>query len=411
MKVTINKSIANGSIIAQPSKSYAHRLLIAAALSKEESVVKNVVLSNDILATINCLKALGKDITIKENENNKNTLVIKDNKNFNIDKVDKIEFDCLESGSTLRFFIPIALLLNKKVIFKGTKKLISRGIQVYEEICDKQGINVIKQEDSITFVGKLKADNFELVGNISSQFITGLLFALPLLEEDSCINIITNLESKNYIDITIDVLKNAGITIEVKDENHYYIVGSQKYQSINISVEGDYSNASFIESLNYLDGNVKIEGLNKNSYQGDKAYIELFEKLSNGYCECDIKNCIDLGPILFAFASLNHGGCFTGVNRLRIKESDRIKDIKEELEKFNIEVTEFENENKVVINNKNINKPKDILYGKNDHRIVMALSIMLTKFGGIIDGVEAVNKSYPNFFDDLKSLGIEVEYE
>ena len=135
----------------------------------------------------------------------------------------------------------------------------------------------------------------------------------------------------------------------------------------------------------------------------------MFDKLSEGYYECNIKNCIDLGPILFAFASLKHGGCFNGVNRLRIKESDRVKDIKEELEKFNIEV--IEEENKVIINNKNINKPKDILYGKNDHRIVMALSVMLSVYGGVIDGVEAVNKSYPNFFEDLKSLGIEVDNE
>ena len=411
MKVTINKSIANGIITAQPSKSYAHRLLIASCLSKQESIIKNVVLSNDILATINCLKALGKDITIIGNENNKKTLIIKNNENYDINKLESIEFNCLESGSTLRFFIPIALLLNKKVIFKGTKKLISRGIQVYEEICNKQNIQIIKEEEKITFIGKLKADNFELVGNISSQFISGLLFALPLLDEDSCINITTTLESKSYVDITIDVLKNAGITIEVKNEKHYYIVGNQEYQALNLSVEGDYSNAAFIDSFNYLNGNVTIEGLNTESFQGDKAYLDLFEKLNQGYCECDIKNCIDLGPILFSFASLKYGGCFKGVNRLRIKESDRIKDIKEELEKFNIELIDLEQENKVIINNKKISKPKDILYGKNDHRIVMALSVMLSIYGGTIEGVEAVNKSYPNFFDDLKCLGIEVEYE
>ena len=407
MKVTIKKSIANGSVNAQPSKSYAHRLLIASSLSNEECVIENIVLSNDILATINCLETLGKDITIKGD--NVKTLIVKNKENFNINDQEELIFNCLESGSTLRFFIPIALLFNKKSVFKGTEKLISRGISIYEEICEKQKIDVIKTKNSITFIGKLQADNFEIEGNISSQFITGLLFALPLLDEDSCINIITELESKNYIDITIDVLKQAGIIIEAKDEKSYYIVGNQKYQSLNCIVEGDYSNSAFIDAFNYLNGNVMINGLNKESYQGDKKYLELFDKLSEGYYECNIKNCIDLGPILFAFASLKHGGCFNGVNRLRIKESDRIKDIKEELEKFNIEV--IEEENKVIINNKNINKPKDILYGKNDHRIVMALSVMLSVYGGVIDGVEAVNKSYPNFFEDLKSLGIEVDYE
>lgn len=401
MLVTINKSIANGIIDAQPSKSYAHRLLIAGALSKEDSVIKNVVLSNDILATINCIKTLGKQVVV-----NGNTIEIKNNNSFNINDQEELVFDCLESGSTLRFFIPIALLLNKKVKFIGTEKLISRGIQVYEDICEKQGITLIKENNSITFIGKLESDNFEVQGNISSQFITGLLFALPLLEEDSSIHIVTSLESKNYIDITIDVLKQAGIIIEKKDDYSYYIIGNQKYNKLDCSVEGDYSNSAFIDCFNYLNGNVTINGLNKNSYQGDKKYIELFEKLNNDYCECNIKNCIDLGPILFCFASLKHGGCFKGVSRLRLKESDRIGDIKQELEKFNIEV--IEEEDKVIIKNNNISKPNCILNGRNDHRIVMALSVMLSVYGGKIDGVEAVNKSYPAFFEDLKSLGIGV---
>lgn len=407
MKVKINKSVANGTINAQPSKSYAHRLLIASALSKEESIIKNVVMSNDIKATLNCIKTLGKDYEIINEGVNNNTIIIKTKNNINNNE--ELVFDCFESGSTLRFFIPIALLLNKKVKFIGTEKLISRGISVYEEICNNQGIEIIKEKESITFIGGLKADNFLVKGNISSQFISGLLFALPLLEEDSIINVITNLESKNYIDITIDVLKQAGITIERKDDFSYYIIGNQKYNSLNCIVEGDYSNSAFIDSFNYLNGNVKVEGLNKDSFQGDKKYIEYFEKLNNGYFECDITNCIDLGPILFAFSSLKYGGSFTGVSRLRIKESDRIKDIAEELEKFNIQV--IEEENKVTIINDNICKPKNILYGKNDHRIVMALSVMLSIYGGEIEGVEAVNKSYPSFFNDLETLGIEVEYD
>lgn len=407
MLVTINKSIANGIIDAQPSKSYAHRLLIAACLSQEDSIIRNVVLSNDILATINCIKTLGKEIIIEGDY--KKTIYIKNDNTFNINDYDELVFNCLESGSTLRFFIPIALLLNKRVKFVGTEKLISRGIQVYEDICINQGIEIIKEKDSITFNGKLLSDNFQIPGNISSQFITGLLYALPLLPEDSSINIITNLESRNYIDITIDVLKQAGIVIERNNDFSYNIIGSQKYYGLDYSVEGDYSNSAFIDCFNYLNGLVTINGLNKNSYQGDKQYIQFFEQLNNGYCECNIKNCIDLGPILFCFAGLKHGGCFTGVSRLRIKESDRIGDIKEELEKFNIEV--IEEEDKVIIKNDNISKPNSILNGKNDHRIVMALSIMLSVYGGKIDGIEAVNKSYPSFFDDLKTLGIEVLYE
>lgn len=404
MKVQIVPSVAKGVIKAQPSKSYAHRLLIAAALSNEESIIKNVVLSNDIKATIDCIRALGKTVEIIDDE-----IKIKNNNSFDISSQDEIVFNCLESGSTLRFFIPIALLLDKKVTFTGSKKLLSRGIKIYEDICEKQNITIIKEENKISFIGKLNSDNFQVDGNISSQFISGLLFALPLLDEDSCINIITPLESKNYIDITIDVLQLAGIIIDRKDENSYYIIGNQKYKSLNCAVEGDYSNSAFLEVLNYLNGEVEITGLNKNSYQGDKKYQELFKQLNEKYVECDIKNCIDLGPILFCFASLKHGGCFTGVNRLRIKESDRILDIKEELEKFNVIVND-END-KVIINNQNIEKPNCLLFGKNDHRIVMALAIMLTVYGGSIEGAEAINKSYPNFFEDLKSLGIEVKYE
>lgn len=406
MKVKINKSVANGIIQAQPSKSYAHRLLIASSLTKEQCIISNVIISNDILATLNCIKTLGKDVTITGD--NKKTIIIKNNDNYNIMEKEELIFDCLESGSTLRFFIPIALLLNKTVIFTGTEKLISRGIKIYEDICEKQNIEIEKEKTQIKFKGCLKPDIFNIEGNISSQFISGLLFALPLLNKDSCINICTEIESKNYIDITIDVLKQAGIKI-VNENNKYYISSHQQYHSINTAVEGDYSNSAFIEAFNYLQGNVLIQGLNEDSYQGDKNYLTLFKRLNQGYCECDIKNCIDLGPILFCFSALKHGGCFTGVKRLRIKESDRISDIKDELEKFNIEF--IEEDNKVIIHNQNITKPKTTLNGKNDHRIVMALSIMLTVYGGEIDGIEAINKSYPDFFNDLQTLGIEVTYD
>ena len=405
MKVWINKSNASGICISQPSKSYAHRLLIASCLSFDECRVENIVLSNDILATINCIKTLGKEVVV-EGEAIK-TLIIKNDKSFNIDNIDELIFDCNESGSTLRFFIPIALTLGKKAIFKGTKRLIERGIKIYEDICAKQNIEIIKQDQSITFIGKLHSDIFEVDGSISSQFITGLLFALPLLEGKSTIKVVSKLESKNYIDITIDVLNKAGINIEVKD--NVYTIENQKYNANVYKTEGDYSNSAFIECFNYLGGKVTIEGLNDLSVQGDKKYLEILPMLDKGYCTVDISNCIDLGPILFCFAALKHGACFTGVSRLKIKESDRIDAVRQELNKFGVEV--IERDNKVFINNENIHKPKDILYGQNDHRIVMALSVMLTVYGGCINGYEAINKSYPSFFDDLEKLGIEVKYD
>lgn len=405
MKVWINKSIANGTIIAQPSKSYAHRLLIASCLAKEESIVKNIVLSDDIIATINCIKTLGKEVEIEGKEIK--TLRIKNKDNYDINLYDELIFDCNESGSTLRFFIPIALTLGKKVTFKGTKRLIQRGIKIYEDICEKQNIQLIKDECSITFIGKLKSDVFEIDGSISSQFITGLLFALPLLEGESQIKIISKLESKNYIDITIDVLKKAGIEVDICEDK--YIINKQIYKNNSYITEGDYSNSAFIECFNYLNGNVSIQGLNQFSVQGDKKYLDILPKLNEGYCTVDISNCIDLGPILFCFASLKYGGCFTGTNRLKIKESDRIGAVRNELNKFGVEV--IEDDNKVYIKNNNIHKPDEILNGQNDHRIVMALSVMLSVYGGCIEEAQAINKSYPGFFKDLEKLGIEVKYD
>ena len=273
MRVTIKKGIAKGIINAQPSKSFSHRLLIAAALSNKESVVKNILLSNDVVATINCLKVLGNQISYDGNN-----VIIKKIDNFKLP--DELVFDCYESGSTLRFFIPIALTTGKKLIFKGTKKLISRGIGVYQDICDKQDIKVIVNEEEIIFNGILKPSKFEVVGNISSQFISGLLFALPLLNDQSDLVVTTELESKNYIDMTIDVLKISNVEI-LEENNCYKILKGQKYCGGEFVVEGDYSNASFLDCLNYLGGSVIIKGLNPLSKQGDKVYQDLFNSLNN----------------------------------------------------------------------------------------------------------------------------------
>lgn len=410
MRVRINKSKAFGKITAQPSKSYSHRLLIGAALSRKELVIENVVLSNDIKATIRCLNELGISVIV-----NNNIAYIKlENKELK----DELIFDCGESGSTLRFFIPIALTTGKKLIFKGTEKLISRGIGPYEEIFKVNNIKYSIDKDSITIEGKLESNEYYLPGNISSQFITGMLYALSLLDKDSKIILTTNLESSNYVDMTIDVLRkfnviidNINIDINDLENNAYIIKGGQSFDNLDnkLYVEGDYSNAAFIDAFNYISGNVLINGLNEDSYQGDKVYKDLFEKLSKNEEVIDISNCIDLGPILFCMASLKHGAHFINTSRLKIKESDRVLDLKNELEKFGVEVTDLGNE--VIINNKNIKAPKEELDGHNDHRLVMSLSVMLSVYGGVIRGTEAVNKSYPSFFDDLARLGIEVKYE
>ena len=395
----IKKSKACGTIEVPPSKSYAHRLLIAAALSNKTCKLQNIELNNDVRSTIKCLEAMGKKITINQSD------VTIETKIKYADLPEKLEFECFESGSTLRFMIPIALTLNRLLVFKGTEKLMSRGISVYEEICKSQQIEVIKEKDQIILNGVLKPDTFNIPGNISSQFISGLLFALPLLNEDSYINITTDLESANYIDMTLDVLQDAGIEV-VNFDNRFIVKGSQEYKEVNQKVEGDYSNAAFLDAFNYLDGNVNLTGLKVNSMQGDKVYKKYFNLLSKGFAEIDLKNAIDLGPILFTFASIFHGGHFINTNRLTIKESNRIKDLEEELNKFGINLELPDNE--VIIKKQEITAPTEVLDGHNDHRIIMALSVLLSITGGKIKGEDAVSKSYPNFFNDLKQLGIEV---
>ena len=395
-------SSANGKVMAPPSKSYAHRILISSALSKKDCVVSNIELSNDITATLNCLKALG---TSYEYDYKLKSLKLSNN------LVKSDLFDCIESGSTLRFMIPIAIVENGNATFTGTKRLMERGIGIYEEIFNEQGIKYSKDETSIKVEGKLNPGSYKVLGNVSSQFISGLLFSLPLLNGDSVIEIIPPIESIDYILITIDVLSRFGI--KIKNDlvnNRLFIKGNQNYLGINSVVEGDYSNAAFLDAFNYLGGNVYVDGLNELSLQGDKAYIKYFKTLKeNDMPTLDISNTIDLGPILFVMASLLNGAKFVGTKRLQIKESDRVKCVCDELVKFGVE---YEiGDNYCIIKKSNLHKPTCMISSHNDHRLVMAFTVMLSKFGGVIENTEAVNKSFPTFFDVVRKLGIEVQDE
>ena len=395
-------SSVNGKVLAPPSKSYAHRILISSALSKHDTTIDNVELSNDIIATLNCLKALG---TSYEYDHKLKSLKLSNN------LVKSDLFDCIESGSTLRFMIPIAIVENGNATFTGTKRLMERGIGIYEEIFNEQGIKYSKDETSIKVEGKLNPGSYKVLGNVSSQFISGLLFSLPLLNGDSLIEIIPPIESIDYILITIDVLSRFGI--EIKDDlvnNRLFIKGNQKYLGINSVVEGDYSNAAFLDAFNYLGGNVYVDGLNELSLQGDKAYIKYFKTLKEfDMPTLDISNTIDLGPILFVMASLLNGAKFVGTKRLQIKESDRVKCVCDELVKFGVE---YEiGDNYCIIKKSNLHKPTCMISSHNDHRLVMAFTVMLSKFGGVIENTDAVNKSFPTFFEVVRKLGIEVQDE
>lgn len=400
MKASINKSKLNGKVKVIGSKSYAHRYLIAEFLSFDKGYISNVPNSNDIKATLSCLKSLGanykeeKDIVYFEKTNLINKTPI---------------FNCEESGSTLRFLIPISLAMCDKSIFMGSPRLIERGIGIYEDLFKNRNINLLKSNNSITLNGRLTSGIYEVDGSISSQFITGLLFALPLVDGDSEIRLIPPVNSKNYIDITISVLKEFGIEITVSN-NSLFIKGNQKFKCRNLEVEGDYSNAAFIDAFNYFNSSIEIEGLNPNSLQGDKAYIKYFKNLDKEYSHVDVANCIDLAPALMVFAALKHGGHFINTNRLSIKESNRGEAIKEELSKIgaNIEIGDNYidiNEQELLFNN------KITFDSHNDHRIAMAISLLISKMNLKINDYEAINKSYPEYFKILEELGAEVSYE
>lgn len=401
MKVTFSPYRAHGEICAPPSKSYAHRQLICAALSEGKSVVRGLENSEDIDATTDCIKALGATVK-KENDG---TLHIKGG----IKKADEAVFGCRESGSTLRFFLPLALLDGKPAIFTGTERLMQRGIGIYEDIFREKGITVEKNESSLKVSGVLRGGKYEMKGNVSSQFATGLLFALPLVESNSELHIVPPVESRGYIDITLDVLQRFGIKIEETEPNTFKIKGNQKYRAEDVEVEKDWSNAAFLFALNEVGGNVKVNGLSETSLQADKVCTELFEKLRKPNAVIDVSGCPDLAPVLFAVAAAKHGAKFTGTRRLKIKESDRAEVMAEELAKFGVRVETSENEATVFSNG--LSKPKTALSGHNDHRIVMALSVIASVTGGKIVGAEAVAKSYPRFFEDLEKLGAEAKYE
>lgn len=403
MKIKIYKGNASGNVVSPPSKSYAHRLLIASFLSNKKCKVSNVEFSNDINATLSCLKELGASFVISDNE-----VIFDGNKNKEIKE--EYILNCGESGSTIRFLIPIALVLkkNSKITMKGTPKLISRGLSVYEEIFKKAKVEYSYTEDSFSFKGRLLGSSFSVPGDISSQYISGLIFALSLLKRDTVINIVGNIESLPYINLTIDTLDHFGVIVKL-DGNVVSIMGHQKYARINSNVEGDFSNAAFLEALNYVDknNNVNVKGLNYFTRQGDSIYMKLFPKLEGSNPTIDISNCIDLGPVLFSLASTLNGATIKGIKRLRIKESDRVATMVSELKKFGANIEVYDDY--VVINKKELESPKEILLGHNDHRIVMALAILLTKYEGIIDGVEAIDKSFPTFFNKLKEVGVNYE--
>lgn len=399
MNVLIKPSVANGKINAPPSKSCAHRLLICAALAMGRSVIENIGVNDDITATVNCLRQMGAEIEIDGNK------AVVDGIDAETMR-DNIHLFCNESGSTLRFLIPLSLVFAKEVSFGGSGRLLERPQSVYEELFKEKGCYLKKNGESLVAGGNLTSGTYKVRGDVSSQFLTGLLFTLPLLEGNSKILLTTALESSPYVDITIDVLNQFGVTVE-KSEDGFFVKGGQHYQPRSLSVEGDWSNGAFLEAFNLIDGNVEVENLKYDSFQGDRIYRDFFRLIKEGSPTLDISDCPDLGPVLMSCGALCNGVKLVGTKRLKIKESDRGETMKAELKKFGVDV--IVNEDEIIVPRTEIKAPVECVDCHNDHRIAMAMSLVCSKVGGTLFGAQCVNKSYPRYFDDIKTLGIEYE--
>ncbi|MDE7106493.1 MAG: 3-phosphoshikimate 1-carboxyvinyltransferase [Anaeroplasmataceae bacterium] len=421
MKVTIHPKKLKGTVAIPPSKSLSHRAIIAASLSEEESIISNVMLSKDILATIEGMKALGAKIKVEGT-----TLRIKGS---NVKRNGNV-VDANESGSTLRFLIPIALVNSEPIEFVGHNHLVNRPLDSYFEIFDKIGIKYSHPKDTylpLKTSGGLISGVYEVKGNISSQFITGLLFALPLLEGDSIVKIIGPLESRGYIDLTLDILAKFGITIFHHNYESFEIKGNQKYRAYNYTVEGDYSQTAFFLIAGAMGADIQLSGMSIDSYQGDKKIVEDIQALGGkidfkgDLLSCkpsqtkgatiDFSQSPDLGPALTVLASVSLGvSNFVHVSRLRIKECDRVTCMKEELEKLGAKIDE-ESDTMII---HGIDKLHGgIVDSHNDHRVAMALAMASLKMKEdlTILNAECISKSYPNFWEVFEALGGDVTYE
>lgn len=425
--VVYGSAFSGGAVTLPPSKSAAHRALLCAALSKGTCKVTPIDDSRDMEATLNAIKALGCNADFDRSGKCVSF-------GPGLGAAQNGEIDCLESGSTLRFLIPIAAALGGTWRFTGSGRLPQRPMGVYEELLPAHGVAFCKlsSPDSLPLElsGKLTAGRFQLPGNISSQFVTGLLFALPLLEGESEISLTTALESRGYVDLTLAVLKDFGIEVR-PTASGWKVPGGQAYRAREYTVEGDWSQAAFflcMAALSPEGKEVLLHGLAADSRQGDKACVSLFEgfglktewqgavlKAWNPNAHepfgglrgqtIDASQIPDMVPALAVCAALSEGETkITGAGRLRLKESDRLSAIEHavnllggrcvsDADSLTIQgVPAFTG---------------GIVPGENDHRIVMSLAAAALRCqGGIkVTDEHSIQKSYPGFFTDFEQLG------
>ena len=399
MKAIIKPGAARGAVSAPPSKSMGHRMLICAGLSGGPCRVEGIIPSEDMLATLDCLSALGVEYDWQGD-----TVTLRGGDVFSSPKEPVC---CRESGSTLRFFLPLFLLGKQKVTLTGKGRLMERPLEVYQNLCRERTLLFGREEDKLYVRGPLQPGLYSLPGDVSSQFVTGLLFALPLMEAGSVISLTPPVESRPYIEMTRQAQALFGVESVWTDENTLRVFGGQRYEARDAAVEGDWSNAAFLEGFSLLGGEVTVTGLIENSLQGDKIYKEYYKMLQNGCPTLDIQQYPDLGPVLMALAAAGNGATLTGTHRLKIKESDRGAAMAEELLKMGVPCAV--EDDTITVPGGQLKAPEAPLNGHNDHRVVMALSLLLSRVGGEIQGAQAVRKSFPDFFDRIRTLGIQVE--
>ncbi len=383
MNVTITPNILEGEIVPPPSKSQAHRLLIGALLAGN-SRVDNLADSQDILATNSCMEAI-------------------------LSKPEGLPLlDCGESGSTLRFLIPVAIALCGGGKFTGRGRLMERPQEPYFEIFKEKGISYDLTDSVLTVEGKLTAGNYALRGDISSQFITGLLYALPLVDGDSTITLTTDLESRGYVDLTLEVLSQFGIAVSYDGERTFAVKGNQTYRPCNTFVEADWSQSGFWYAAGGVGNPVMVTGMNRQSAQGDRAIFEWGKLLRRGgEVTLDVSQCPDLVPPVAAWAALRNGTTHL-VNgaRLRIKESDRLAAVTDVLGAMGADITEGEDSLTIHGNFRGLAGGVTVS-SHNDHRIAMMAAIAASRCAApvTIEGAQCVAKSYPDFWEVYEEMG------
>ena len=421
MRVTLLSSCVSGCVDAPPSKSMAHRLCMAAALANGTSRIENLSFSQDIRATLSAMQQLGAAVEV-----GKDFAVITGVGGAPFPCVTQ-PVDCCESGSTLRFIVPLFSQTDGPVHFIGRGRLMARPQEIYAEMFRAQGLSFAQNEQGITIDGALSAGEYVLSGDVSSQFISGLLFCLPLLGGDSIVRVLPPFESRSYVDLTLSALEHFGIHITWQEENTLLICGNQHYCAHDDAVEGDYSQAAFWAVLGAVCGGITVQGLSPESLQGDAVILSIlkrcganfvrhgnavsFEKSTLTATEIDLADCPDLGPILMVLGLFCEGETIIrNAGRLREKESDRIAAMECEIGKIG---GIMHAQGDTVFVQKSTLHSAENLFGHNDHRIVMAMSIAALA-GGIcvtLEGAQAVNKSYPDFFSVLQSINAEVKID